>query len=119
MRAWGPWGHSSIPDRIDCDGWMEVNFFAAAELIREAYPLLRAGRHHDCQRQFGAGTSGRRAEERRLRQQVYVHGLSDALRAELTAAGIDVLLVSPSTTATEFFDTARSEQGALPVSAGE
>ena len=33
-----------------------------------------------------------------------VHGFSDALRAELVEEGIDVLLVSPSTTASEFFD---------------
>ena len=33
-----------------------------------------------------------------------LHGFSDALRAELTPEGIDVLLVSPSTTSSEFGD---------------
>ena len=35
-----------------------------------------------------------------------IHGLSDAVRAELTRDGIDLLLVSPSTTDSEFFDAA-------------
>ena len=33
-----------------------------------------------------------------------LHGFSDALRAELARDKIDVLLVSPSTTQSEFFD---------------
>ena len=36
-----------------------------------------------------------------------LHGFSDALRAELTPLGIHVLLVSPSTTHSEFFDRSR------------
>ena len=35
-----------------------------------------------------------------------LHGFSDALRAELGRGGVDVLLVSPSTTKSEFFDNA-------------
>jgi short-subunit dehydrogenase len=35
-----------------------------------------------------------------------LHGLTDALRIELGREGIDVLLVSPSTTSSEFFDVA-------------
>jgi short-subunit dehydrogenase len=35
-----------------------------------------------------------------------VHGLSDAIRAELVGDGIDLLLVSPSTTDSDFFDSA-------------
>jgi short-subunit dehydrogenase len=44
-----------------------------------------------------------------------LHGLSDALRAEFAGRGIDVLLVSPSTTDTEFFD----KVGAGDPSAGK
>ncbi|MEM9588264.1 MAG: glucose dehydrogenase, partial [Planctomycetota bacterium] len=33
------------------------------------------------------------------------HGLSDSLRAELIQDGIQVTLVSPSTTSSEFFDS--------------
>jgi len=35
-----------------------------------------------------------------------LHGFSDAIRAELTKNEIDLLLVSPSTTDSEFFDQA-------------
>ena len=34
-----------------------------------------------------------------------LHGFTDALREESAKDGIDVLLVSPSTTNTEFFDS--------------
>ena len=51
-----------------------------------------------------------------------LHGLSDALRAELSQTGIDILLASPSTTASEFFDVAdgaaskpQGRFGALPA----
>jgi short-subunit dehydrogenase len=40
-----------------------------------------------------------------------LHGLSDAVRAELAREKIDVLIVSPSTTATEFFDHALDNPG--------
>ncbi len=42
-----------------------------------------------------------------------LHGFSDALRAELWRQGVHVMLVSPSTTASEFFDrlkTSNSEE---------
>jgi short-subunit dehydrogenase len=43
-----------------------------------------------------------------------LHGFSDALRAELVKTGIDVLLVSPSTTQTEFFDNVLETKANLP-----
>ena len=43
-----------------------------------------------------------------------MHGLSDSIRTELTFCGIDVLLVSPGTTATEFFDNVLEKKGDLP-----
>ena len=39
-----------------------------------------------------------------------LHGFSDALRCELAADGIDVLIVSPSTTSSEFFDRVINEE---------
>jgi len=51
-----------------------------------------------------------------------LHGLSDAVRAELAPLGIDVLVVSPSTTTSEFFDVAAGQStklqgrfGAMPA----
>ena len=43
-----------------------------------------------------------------------LRGWSEALRAELAADGIDVLLVSPGTTDTEFFDHLVAKRAALP-----
>ena len=75
---------------------MEVNFFAPAEFSRELLPQLRQGRHPMI---VNVGSVlGHRAVP--LKSEYY------ALRAELAAEGIDVLLVSPSTTRSEFFDVA-------------
>lgn len=84
---------------------MEVNFFAPVELIRLALPLLRDGR-----RPIVVNVSsvlGHRAVANKSEycaSKFAMHGFSDALRCELAGAGIDVLLVSPSTTSSEFFD---------------
>jgi len=43
-----------------------------------------------------------------------LHGLSDSIRCELAGLGIDVLLLSPSTTATEFFDNVLEKNADLP-----
>jgi len=88
---------------------MEVNYFSALSLTRLAIPLLREktsgqvpmivflssvvgfrGVPH-----YGAYGAAKFA----------VTGLSESLRAELSGDGIDVLLVSPGTTKTEFFDS--------------
>ena len=40
-----------------------------------------------------------------------VHGFSESIRAELAASGVDVLVVSPGTTDTEFFDQVLESKG--------
>lgn len=86
---------------------MEVNFFAPAELIRAAIPLLATGRSPII---VNVGSVlGHRAipgMSEYCASKFAIHGLSDSLRAELEPRGIDLLLVSPSTTASEFFDVA-------------
>ena len=84
---------------------MEVNFFAPAELIRVCVPLL-AGGHEPIIVNVGS-VLGHRAVPKKAEycaSKFALHGFSDALRAELASQGIDVLLVSPSTTMSEFFD---------------
>jgi short-subunit dehydrogenase len=94
---------------------MEVNFFAPVELTRAALPLLREG-----DRPIIVNVSsvlGHRAVPKKSEysaSKFAVHGLSDALRAELVSEGIDVLLLSPSTTKTEFFDNVLEKKGTLP-----
>src|SRR5947209_19417170 len=86
---------------------MEVNFFAPAEFIREALPLLRQGQRPII---VNVGSVlGHRAvpgKSEYCASKFALHGLTDSLRAELAGEGIDVLHVCPSTTASEFFDVA-------------
>lgn len=84
---------------------MEVNFFAAAEMMRGAMELLRAGRTPMIVNV--SSVLGHRAVPHKSEycaSKFALHGLSEAVRAELSSSGIDVLVVSPSTTQSEFFD---------------
>lgn len=87
----------------------EVNFFAPAEFIRAALPLLERGRRPLI---VNIGSVlGHRAmpgKSEYCASKFALHGLTDALRLELKSRGIGVLLVSPSTTRTEFFDSAQT-----------
>lgn len=85
----------------------EVNFFAVAEFIRESLPLLKSG--VDPVIVNLSSVLGHRAvplKSEYCASKFAIHGLSDAIRAELSKDGIDLLLVSPSTTDSEFFDAA-------------
>lgn len=90
---------------------MEVNFFAPLELTRSALPLLRAGRQPLV---VNVGSVlGHRAVPGRTfysASKFALHGLTDGWRAELAADGIEMLLISPSTTTSEFFDHALGEE---------
>ncbi|WP_254510747.1 SDR family NAD(P)-dependent oxidoreductase [Anatilimnocola floriformis] len=84
---------------------MEVNFFAPVEFIRLTLPVLRQGNKPLIVNV--SSVLGHRAVPQKSEycaSKFAVHGFSDALRAELAAEKIDVMLVSPSTTETEFFD---------------
>ncbi|MEM7456880.1 MAG: SDR family NAD(P)-dependent oxidoreductase [Planctomycetota bacterium] len=85
----------------------EVNFFAIAELTRVAIPLLQNG---DMPVVVNVSSVlGHRAvpyKSEYSASKFAVHGFSDALRAELKKDGIDVLLISPGTTDSDFFDSA-------------
>jgi short-subunit dehydrogenase len=84
---------------------MEVNFFAPMELLRSALPLLQQGT-----RPMVVNVSSVLSYRAIPRSSEYcaskfaLRGLSDSLRAELAPRGIDVLVVCPSTTQSEFFD---------------
>ncbi len=102
---------------------MEVNFFAPAEFIREALPHLSRG-NRSIVVNIGSVLGHRAMPDKSeyCASKFALHGLSDALRAELAPQGIDVLLVSPSTTASEFFEVAAGESpkpqgrfGAMPA----
>jgi len=84
---------------------MEVNFFAVVEMIRTALPALKRGTRPIIVNV--ASVLGRRGvphSSEYCASKFAVCGFSESLRAEVHKHGIDVLLVNPGTTETEFFD---------------
>jgi short-subunit dehydrogenase len=91
---------------------MEVNFFAAAEMTRQAVPLLQAGQRPIVVNVSSVlGHRGIPGCAEYCASKFAMHGLSEALRAEFTPLGIDLLIVSPARTQTEFFDVAIDAEG--------
>jgi len=90
------------PDRLR--EVFELNFFAAAEFIRDAMPVLRQGNRPIV---VNVGSIlGHRATPRNSEycaSKFALRGLTESLRPELAQLGIDVLLVSPGTTESEFY----------------
>ncbi len=85
----------------------EVNFFALAELTRAALPMLKSGNDALIVNISSIlGHRGAPLKSEYSASKFAVHGFSDAIRAELANDAIEVLLVSPSTTDSEFFDAA-------------
>ena len=84
----------------------DVNFFAPVELTRVALPVLARGKTPLL---VNVGSVlGHRAvpsKSEYCSSKFALHGFSDSLRAELWRSGIHVMLVSPSTTESEFFES--------------
>ncbi len=93
---------------------MEVNFFAAAELIRAVLPGMRkarAGRIVNVS--STAGLVGYPMFGWYCASKHALEGLSDALRLELAPFGIQVALVEPGPVRTEFFEVARGSSESI------
>jgi short-subunit dehydrogenase len=96
---------SASPERLR--QLMEVNFFAPAELMRLAIePLSRSDRALIVNMGSVLGHRAVGLKSEYCASKFALHGLSDAVRAELAQRNIDLLLVHPSTTASEFFEAA-------------
>lgn len=99
---------------------MEIDFFAPAELTRTCLPLLLAG-NRPAILNIGS-VLGHRAvplKSEYCAAKFAMRGWSEAIRVELKPAGIDVLMVSPSTTRTEFFDSLlETQKGSRSASVG-
>jgi short-subunit dehydrogenase len=82
---------------------MEVNFFGLTETTRVCLPLLKRG-HRPAVVNISsiAGKRGIPARSDYSASKFAVQGFSEALRAELAKDGIDVLVVSPGLTQTNF-----------------
>jgi short-subunit dehydrogenase len=95
----------------------ETNFFAPVDLTREALPLLKAGRKPIV---VNIGSVvGIRAMPRNsdyCASKFALRGWSESLRVELAPVGIDILLVSPGSTVTEFWDNIPGKQFEVPWS---
>jgi len=85
---------------------MEVDFFAPAELTRLCLPLLRKG-NKPAILNIGS-VLGHRAVPNKSEYcaaKFAMRGWSESIRVELATERIEVLMVSPSTTRSEFFDS--------------
>lgn len=97
---------------------MEVNFFAAAELTALALPVLRESPRGIIVN-IGSilGHRGLPRYADYCASKFALRGFSETLRAELASSKIDVLLVSPGSTASEFVDNLLSQRGGEPFRA--
>lgn len=99
---------------------MEIDFFAPAELTRNCLPLLLQGKRPAI---LNIGSVlGHRAvplKSEYCAAKFAMRGWSESIRVELKPSGIDVLMISPSTTRTEFFDSLLdTRQGTRSASMG-
>ena len=84
---------------------MEVNFFSLIEMVRLGLPLLKRGNRPIIVNVSSIlGHRGTPHSSEYCASKFAVQGFSEAIRAELVRHGIDVLVVSPGTTQTEFFE---------------
>ena len=95
---------------------MEVNFFGITETVRAFLPLLRAGNRPAIVNISSiAGKRGIPARSEYSASKFAVQGFSEALRAELAKDGIDVLVVCPGLTATNFSKNMLEQKARMPV----
>jgi short-subunit dehydrogenase len=95
---------------------MEVNFFALVETTRQFLPLLRLGRTPAIVNISSiAGKRGLPARSEYSASKFAVQGFSEALRAELEHDGIDVLVVCPGLTQTNFSQNMLEQKAALKL----
>jgi short-subunit dehydrogenase len=95
----GSFGHFSGSSETVLRQVMEVNFFAPAELIRRAIPLLAEGRQPAIVNVASmCGRRGMPAWPEYSASKYGLVGLTEALRGEMVRFGIDVLLVLPGLT---------------------
>lgn len=85
---------------------MEVDFFAPVELTRLCLPWLRKG-NRAAILNVGSVLAHRAVPNKSeyCAAKFAIRGWSESLRVELAKEGIDVLMLSPSTTRSEFFDS--------------
>ncbi len=108
-------GHFDAHDEAILRQIMEVNFYAPTELTRLSLPLLAVGSDSVIVN-IGSilGHRGMPHNSEYSASKFALRGWSEALRTELHDRGIDVLLVSPGTIDTDFFDHLLVKSDSLP-----
>jgi short-subunit dehydrogenase len=112
----GATGHFAdcAPDRLR--KIMEVNFFGLAETTRAFLPVLKKGNKPAIVNISSiAGKRGIPARSEYSASKFAVQGLSEAMRAELAKDGIDVLIVSPGLTQTNFSKNMLEQKAKIPM----
>ena len=112
----GATGHFAdvSPDRLRTI--MEVNFFGLTETTRVCLPLLRQGNSPAVVNISSiAGKRGIPARSEYSASKFAVQGFSEALRAELAKDGIDVLVVCPGLTRTNFSQNMLEQKARLQM----
>jgi short-subunit dehydrogenase len=95
---------------------MEVNFFGVTEMTRVCLPLLMQGRTPAIVNISSiAGKRGIPARSEYSASKFAVDGFSQALRAEMVRFGIDVLVVNPGLTHTNFSKNMLEQKARLPM----
>jgi short-subunit dehydrogenase len=95
---------------------MEVNFFGLTETTRACLPLLRKGNRPAIVNISSiAGKRGIPARSEYSASKFAVQGFSEALRAELAKHDIDVLVICPGLTQTNFSQNMIEQKARLPM----
>ena len=94
----------------------EVNFFGLAELTRVCVPLLKSGTRPVVVNVSSiVGKRGLPGRSEYSASKFAVQGLSEALRAELAIYGIDVIVINPGLTQTNFSSNMLERKSLLKV----
>jgi short-subunit dehydrogenase len=112
----GASGHFAEADEQRLRSIFEVNFFGLTELTRLAIPLLRQGTTPAIVNISSVvGKRGIPGRSEYSASKFAVQGFSEALRPELALDGIDVLIVNPGLTATNFSSNMLERKSKLKI----
>lgn len=112
----GSFGHFADCSEAILRKVMELNFFAPAELIRRAIPILTRGRRPAIVNVASmCGRRGLPAWSEYSASKFALCGLTEALRAELVRFGIDTLLIVPGLTSTGLSQNMLRNEGRMKI----
>src|SRR5207249_2570565 len=112
----GGWGHFATSNEELLRRTMEVNFFAPAELIRLAIPVLTQGRQPAIVNVASmCGRRGLPAWTEYSASKFALCGLTEALRAEFARFDIDVLLILPGLTKSDLAQHLLRNEGRMKI----